>query len=63
MDTSKDSLIFKLKLSQKQVEEAMLRVLQLDTQINSKEEKYFKGMTKHAGSYYMEFVVPLKETN
>ena len=51
-------LTFRMKISHKELEQFTLRMLVLENQINSKEEKYFSGMVKNGNNYYLEFVVP-----
>lgn len=58
----KSSFVFKLKVSQEEIEQFILRMLLLDNQITDREEKCFKQMSKVGKNYYMEFVVcPKKE--
>lgn len=52
------NLVFKLKITQAEIEQFILRALELDNQIGSKEEMFFTQMTKVGKSFYMEFVVP-----
>ncbi len=49
---------FRLKITHKELEDMALRLLQMENQINSKETKYFTGMTKMGPNYFMEFVIP-----
>lgn len=54
-----ENLVFKLKISQKEVEEIILRAIQADNQISQREEKYFTQMFKHGNHFLLEFVVPV----
>lgn len=53
-----NNLVFRLKVTPEEVEQMILRFLQLDNQIGTTEEKYFTQMTKIGKNFFMEFVVP-----
>lgn len=53
-----NSLTFRLKISQKELEKYLIKILQAENQINGQEERYFVGMQKIGQSYFMEFSVP-----
>ncbi len=55
---NKNTISFKLKISQKELEQVVLRVLQSENQIEGKAIQYFTEMQKVGNSYFMEFVIP-----
>ncbi len=54
-----NSLNFRLKVSQKELEIFLLKLLQADNQIGTQEEKFYTGMLKVGQSYFLEFSVPI----
>ena len=55
-----NSLVFRIKLSKKEVQEHLLKLLQVENMINGNEEKYFTEMQITGKNFLMEFVVPMK---
>lgn len=60
---SQNMLTFKLKIPYTEVEQTLLRLLQANGQINTKEEKYFVGMECKGRAVHMEFQVPEPNEN
>ncbi len=52
------TIVFRLKVTQEDVEQHILRILALDGQINENGEKYFTHMVKQGKHWYMEFAIP-----
>lgn len=56
-----EDITFKLKVTQKEAEQFILKMLEADNQINQREAKFFREMSKHGNSFFMEFVIPMGE--
>lgn len=57
MTPENKTIVFRLKVSQEEVEQHILRILALDGQINENSEKYFTSMVKQGKNWFMEFVI------
>ncbi len=56
-----NNLVFRIKLSKKEVENYLIQILKLENLINGNEEKYFTEMSSKGKHFLLEFIVPLKE--
>ncbi len=56
-----NSLVFRIKLTKEEVQQHLIKLLQLENLINGNEEKYFTEMTFKNKHILFEFVVPLTE--
>lgn len=53
-------LVFRIKLSKSEVQDILIRYLQMENLINGNEEKYFSEMTVKGKHFLFEFAVPLE---
>lgn len=58
MKNQNNQLSFRLKISEKEIEEILLRYLIATDQIGENETKFFSALTRHGRSTYVEFIIP-----